>query len=88
MISRSNDKLLVADPHPHLVKCKLKTMKNFRPHKSTLKEDYKALDIGNLYNQFCNDNRCVTCKFCNSTADCKILFTLQYMQKEQEQCNK
>lgn len=57
-------------------------MKNFRPHKPTSAEDDKALTLGNLYNQFCNDNRCATCKFCNSTADCKILFAVQYMQKE------
>lgn len=57
-------------------------MKNFRPHKPTSAEDDKALTLGNLYNQFCNDNLCATCKFCDGTADCKILFAVQYMQKE------
>ena len=57
-------------------------MKNFRPHKPTSAEDDKALTLGNLYNQFCNDNLCATCKFFNAMADCKILFTVQYMQKE------
>lgn len=57
-------------------------MKNFRPHKPTSAEDDKALTLGDLYNQFCKDNLCATCKFLNSTGDCKILFAVQYMQKE------
>ena len=57
-------------------------MKNFRPHKPTSAEDDKALHIGDLYNRFCDRNRCVSCKYWNSRGDCKIIFAVQYMQKE------
>ena len=63
-------------------------MKNFRPHKPTSAEDDKALTLGSLYDGFCNRNQCASCKFFNCMADCKILFAVQYMQKEIEQCNK
>ena len=64
-------------------------MKNFRPHKPTSKEDDKALAIGSFYDRFCNNGRrCTSCKFFNAMGDCKILFAIQYIQKEQEQCNK
>lgn len=82
MINRSNDKLFGRRPTPHLVKCKLKTMKNFRPHNPTSAEDDKALTLGSLYDRFCNRNQCTSCKFFNSMGDCKILFAVQYMQKE------
>ena len=57
-------------------------MKNFRPHNPTPAEDYKALTLGSLYDRFCNTQRCPSCKYWNSMADCKILFAVQYMQKE------
>lgn len=57
-------------------------MKNFRPHKPTSAEDDKALTLGSLYDRFCSIQYCASCKFFNSMADCKILFAVQYMQKE------
>ena len=57
-------------------------MKNFRPHKVTSAEDDKALTISSLYNRFCNTQRCTSCKYWNSMGDCKIIFAVQYMQKE------
>jgi cell division protein FtsB len=60
-------------------------MKNFRPHNPTSAEDDKALTLGSLYDRFCNRNQCTSCKFFNSMADCKILFAVQYMQKEIDQ---
>ena len=57
-------------------------MKNFRPHKPTSAEDDKALTLGSLYDRFCDPNRCTSCKFNKGKAYCKILFTVQYMQKE------
>lgn len=61
-------------------------MKNFRPHKPTKEENDKALAIISLFNKFCFSHKCASCKFFdnigNSTADCKILFAVQYMQKE------
>lgn len=63
-------------------------MKNFRPHKPTSTEDDIATTLGNLYDRFCNNHYCTSCKFFNSIGDCKIIFTIQYMQKEKEQCNK
>lgn len=57
-------------------------MKNFRPHKPTSIEDDIATTLGNLYDRFCNNHYCASCKFFNSMGDCKILFAVQYMQKE------
>ena len=57
-------------------------MKNFRPHDPTSSEDDKALTLSGLYEGFCNRNQCAFCKFYNSMADCRVLFVVQYMQKE------
>lgn len=57
-------------------------MKNFKPHEPTATEEDKALTISNLYDHYCNTQYCAFCEFFNSTADCKILFAVQYLQKE------
>lgn len=57
-------------------------MKNFRPHNPTPAEDDKALTIGSLYDRFCKMRDGCDCKFYKCMADCKILFAVQYMQKE------
>lgn len=57
-------------------------MKNFRPHKVTSAEDNKAIALRNLYANFCHSNYCKSCKFRDATADCKLIYAVQYMQKE------
>lgn len=62
-------------------------MKNFRPHKVTPEEIEICKQLQETYCLYCRKHECEDCPllgdpFEDSNIPCKILFAVQYMQKE------